>query len=221
MTPSGVSRGASPAAAMLAGDAVSVAPLLLGAVLHGRGVSVRLTEVEAYLGVGEDPGSHAFRGQTPRTAPMFAAPGTLYVYLSYGMHRCLNLVSGEAGSASAVLVRAGEVVAGIDEARARALAGRRPGTEGAVPRVADRDLARGPARLARALGVALDDDGRMLGDGAVDLAPSAGPASAIATGPRVGVAHPGGGDAYPWRFWIPGDPTVSAYRPGRGVTRAR
>ncbi|WP_130281966.1 DNA-3-methyladenine glycosylase [Microcella alkaliphila] len=206
---------------MLAGDAVSVAPLLLGAVLDGRGVSVRLTEVEAYLGVGEDPGSHAFRGQTPRTAPMFAAPGTLYVYLSYGMHRCLNLVTGEAGTASAVLVRAGEVVAGIDEARARALAGRRPGADGAVPRVPDRDLARGPARLARALGVTLDDDGRMLADGAVDLAASPGPAPAIATGPRVGVAHPGGGDAYPWRFWIPGDPTVSAYRPGRGITRAR
>lgn len=211
----------SSVSAVLAGDAVVVAPRLLGAVVHGRGVSVRLTEVEAYRGVGDDPGSHAFRGQTPRTAPMFGAAGTLYVYLSYGMHRCLNLVTGEPGVASAVLVRAGEVVSGLERARARALAGRVPRADGRGHTVADRDLARGPARLARALGVTLDDDGRMLGDGAVDLDPAAGLVPEIATGPRVGVAHPGGGDAYPWRFWIPGDPTVSPYRPGRGVTPAR
>jgi len=214
--------GAAPsAAALLADDAVVVAPRLLGAVLHGRGVSVRLTEVEAYRGAGDDPGSHAFRGLTRRTAPMFAEAGTLYVYLSYGMHHCLNLVTGESGTAAAVLVRAGEVVAGLELARERALAGRRPRDDGRTPRVTDRDLARGPARLARALGVRLDDDGRMLGDGAVDLSPAAGLAPAIATGPRVGVAHPGGGGAYPWRFWIPADPTVSAYRPGRGVTPGR
>lgn len=194
-----------PALEILDDDAVAAAPRLLGAILRARGVAVRLTEVEAYRGVGEDPGSHAHRGPTPRTRPMFGPAGTVYVYLSYGMHYCVNLVCGPEGSAGAVLLRAGEVVEGLDTARGR----RRAGRATAIP---DRDLARGPARLASALGVTLTDGGGMLGAGPLHLSPPAHPVVAIDTGPRVGVSGPGGGPEYPWRFWLDGDPTVSVYR---------
>lgn len=205
------------AAALLAGDPVLVAPRLLGAVLHGRGVSVRLTEVEAYRGA-EDPGSHAFRGPTPRTAPMFLGPGHVYAYFTYGMHTCVNVVAGEEGAAAAILLRAGEVVTGEELARERRAGARGPR---AIP---FRDLARGPARLAQALGVLLTDSGSVLGapDGLSLEFPipsaSPGPAS-IRQGPRVGVSGAGGGAAFPWRFWIADDPTVSAYR--AAVSRAR
>ena len=185
-----------------------VAPALLGALLVSGGVTVRLTETEAYAGAG-DPGSHAFRGPTPRAKIMFGPPGRLYVYFSYGMHWCLNVVAGPDGEASAVLLRAGEVVDGLDTARVR-----RPGA-------GDRDLCRGPARLAKALGI----DGRCLGvdlldpTAAVRLLPGETPPPAtVRCGPRVGVA--GAGAATPWRFWLAGEPTVSAYRPAspRGRT---
>ena len=191
----------------LARPVLDVAPDLLGALLTAGGVTVRLTEVEAYAGA-VDPGSHAFRGRTPRTEVMFGPPGHLYVYFTYGMHWCANLVTGVEGAASAVLLRAGEVVAGHDVAAAR-----RPG-------IRERDWARGPARLAATLGLGRADNG-------VDVC---GPApeprlerpgdgvhpALIRTGPRVGVSGPGGdGAAYPWRFWIDADPTVSVYRPGR------
>lgn len=175
-------------------------------MLTGRGVAVRLTEVEAYLGEA-DPGSHAFRGITPRTRTMFGEPGHLYVYFSYGMHNCANIVCSPPGTASAVLLRAGEVVEGVDLARERRGAAR-----------TDAELARGPARLTRALGIALTDDTAAL-DGApfaLALAPHPPPA---ATGPRVGVSGEGGSDAFPLRFWIPGDPTVSVYR--RSAPRRR
>lgn len=184
---------------LLARPADEVAPLLLGAVITGRGVAVRLTEVEAYLGQ-DDPGSHAFRGVTPRTRTMFGEPGRLYVYFSYGMHVCANIVCSPAGTASAVLLRAGEVVDGISLARER-----RPTSR------SDADLARGPARLTKALGIELADDAAAL-DGvtfALELPPHPSPA---ALGPRVGVSGAGGTDAFPLRFWIPGDPTVSPYR---------
>ena len=185
-----------------------VAPTLLGAVLVAGEVRVRLTEVEGYAGES-DPGSHAFRGRTPRTEVMFGPAGRAYVYFSYGMHWCMNVVTGPDGVASAVLVRAGEVVAGHDVARARRPAAR------------DRDLARGPARLCRALGV----DGSF---GGVDLLDPASPLrllpppapvdpALVRTGPRVGVA--GLGATTPWRFWVDGDATVSPYRPA--VTRKR
>jgi DNA-3-methyladenine glycosylase len=194
--------------ALLAGPVERVAPLLLGARLSGGGVTVRLTEVEAYAGEA-DPGSHAFRGRTPRTAVMFGPAGTAYVYFSYGMHWCLNVVAGPDGHASAVLVRAGTVVDGVEAARAR-----RPGAS-------DRDLCRGPARLTRALGV----DGAL---GGTDLLDPAAPLRLALTeppvppeqwrqGPRVGVA--GDGAPTPWRFWVDGDPTVSPYR--AAVTRTR
>ena len=127
---------------------LEVAPDLLGATVRHLSpagpVAVRLTEVEAYAGEA-DPGSHAFRGRTPRTAVMFGPPGRVYVYFTYGMHWCMNLVCGPEGEASAVLLRAGEVVEGADLAAARRTTAKSP-----------RELARGPARLTVALGV----DGR-------------------------------------------------------------
>lgn len=185
----------------LSGRSVEVAPRLLGAMLHGRGVTVRLTEVEAYLGTGEDPGSHAHRGPTRRTQVMFGPPGHLYVYLSYGMHLCCNIVCSSEGTASAVLLRAGEVVEGVELARARRLSS-----------VRDADLARGPGRLTAALGLVRSDDGADLATGELRLELPDAPPPPYATGPRTGVSGVGGTVSYPYRFWVPGDPTVSPYR---------
>ena len=185
---------------ILARPAVEVAPLLLGAVLGHAGVLLRITEVEAYLGVGVDPGSHAFRGQTRRNATMFGPSGHLYAYFSYGMHVCANIVCSPDGEASAVLLRGGEIIAGEASARMR-----RPTAR------TDRDLARGPARLTRALGIGLDDDGADLGLAPFELTLPEHPAPFL-SGPRTGVGGDGGGAEYPWRFWIPGDGTVSPYR---------
>jgi len=163
-------------------------------------VRVRLTEVEAYMGDGEDPGSHAFRGQTPRTAVMFGEPGHLYAYFTYGMHVCVNVVCSPAGQASAVLLRAGEVIEGIDSARMRRLTSR-----------SDRDLAQGPARLAVALGIPLSANGTDLATGSLrlELQPAV---PTFQTGPRTGVSGTGGSTDFSWRYWIPGDPTVSPYK---------
>ncbi len=186
-----------------------VAPALLGSQLSAGGVTVRLTEVEAYAGTGEDPGSHAHRGRTPRTEVMFGPPGRAYVYFTYGMHGCLNVVTGPQGRASGVLLRAAEVLDGLELARER-----RPG-------VRDRDLCRGPARLTRTLGVTGDDNGVDLLDPAspVRLVASGVDASRVRSGPRVGVA--GLGAVTPWRFWLDGEPTVSVYRPAVRRGRAR
>ena len=188
---------------MLARPSTEVAPLLLGGVLHARGASLRITEVEAYLGE-QDPGSHAFRGPTPRTRIMYGPAGFLYVYFTYGMHVCANIVCGPEGEAMAVLLRAGEVIDGLDVARERRVTSR-----------SDADLARGPARLCVALGITLADNGARLGIGStdtvfrLDLPQHPVP---LETGPRTGVSGDGGSDAYPWRFWIPGDPSVSPYK---------
>jgi DNA-3-methyladenine glycosylase len=180
----------------LEGPADEVAPRLLGAVLRHGAVAVRVTEVEAYDGAG-DPGSHAYRGRTPRNATMFGPAGHLYVYFTYGMHHCCNVVVGPPGRAAAVLVRAGEVVAGTDLARQR-----RPGSS-------DRDLARGPARLCRVLDIDRRLDGASLAGPVLTLEP--GPtASGWQTGPRVGLR---GAPERPWRFWLAGEPSVSVYRP--------
>ena len=189
----------------LTAPVLEVAPALLGARLAAGGVTVRLTEVEAYDGES-DPGSHAFRGQTPRNAVMFGAAGRAYVYFTYGMHWCLNVVTGGQGHAAAVLLRAAEVVEGLDAARARR------------PQVRDRDLCRGPARLTKALGIDGSRNGAPLLDptSPLRLLPAPGPpAGAVRTGPRVGVG--GDGAHFPWRFWLDGEPTVSVYRPA--VTR--
>jgi DNA-3-methyladenine glycosylase len=199
----------------LSGDARRLAPMLLGAVIthdsrEGR-VSVRLTELEAYLGPEDslhpDPGSHTYRGPTPRNAPMFGPAGHLYVYFTYGMHHCTNIVCGPAGVASALLLRAGEVVEGLELARHRRPTSKNPA-----------DLASGPARLAKALGLTTAYSGRDA------LAPPFGlvipdhPAGNVSSGPRVGVSGVGGTDQYAWRFWITGDPTVSKYKAAKPRT---
>lgn len=193
---------------LLAGEPVTeVAPLLLGAVLRHGAVALRLTEVEAYAGA-DDPGSHAHRSRTPRNEVMFGPAGRLYTYFTYGMHVCANVVCGAEGRPSAVLLRAGEVVEGLEVARER-----RPG-------VGDRDLARGPARLCRALGIGLELGGTDLVSGPVTLTlPSEGdPRGAVSTGPRVGLrAAPD----RPWRYWLTGEPTVSVYRPAAPLKTPR
>jgi len=204
--------------AFFARPVLEVAPELLGCTVSHAGVTLRLTEVEAYDG-SNDPGSHAYRGQTPRTRVMFGEPGGLYVYFTYGMHWCANLVCGPAGVASAVLLRAGQVVAGLDTARTR-----RRG-------VVERDLARGPARLATTLGLTRDQNGiDTLATESLFVVRSGipGPSASrpdvesgsstpvLRSGPRVGVSGPGGESAqYPWRFWLEGEATVSVYRPGK------
>lgn len=194
----------------LAGDAIEVAPRLLGSLLsvdspEGR-VTIRITEVEAYHGAA-DPGSHAFRGETRRNAVMFGPPGHLYTYFTYGMHTCANVVCSAEGTASGCLLRAGEVVEGHALARERRTTSR-----------VDADLARGPGRLCVALGITLDDGGSDLEHSRIRLT-LADQAVDVATGPRTGVSGPGGTDDFPWRFWIPGDPTVSPYK--RHVPKAR
>jgi DNA-3-methyladenine glycosylase len=173
-------------------DSVRVAPELLGCTVTANGVTVRLTEVEAYR--EDDPASHSFRGETKRTAVMFGPPGFLYVYFTYGMHYCANLVCGPDGSGAAVLLRAGEVVEGVEAARERRGAN-----------ISDRDLARGPARLAQALGWDREDDGRDM-IGAVHRGDGA---AAVSAGPRTGITK--AADTA-WRFWIPGDRFVSPYK---------
>jgi len=244
-------------------DALEVAPELLGAHLTISSpegdITVRITETEAYHGLGtgqvHDAGSHARMGRTARNATMFGEPGHLYVYFSYGMHNAVNVVCSPEGTASGVLLRAGEIVAGEELARSR-----RPAAK------TSRDLARGPGRLAQALGLvytehdgmdALSDtvppssgsgeppasehagderlapegsgDERLAADRSDDMRlvakrppdartwarlelPDVPPAH-ISRGPRTGVSGEAGSDAFPWRFWITDDPTVSPYRP--------
>jgi DNA-3-methyladenine glycosylase len=204
--------------------AQEMAPDLLGCVLEHETadglVAVALTEVEAYAGAA-DPASHAYRGRTARNAVMFGPPGHAYVYFTYGMHFCVNVVCMPPGTASAVLLRAGRVVAGEELARAR----RHPASQGAA--IPARDLARGPARLCQALGIDRRLNGADMCDPASPLrvrgallAPG-GPASPgdpvspggqppWRTGPRVGVRE---GADVPWRFWLDGEPSVSVYRP--------
>jgi DNA-3-methyladenine glycosylase len=188
--------------ALLRRSPTVVAPELLGSLLRVGEVELRITEVEAYLGVGEDPGSHSYRGQTARNATMFGDAGHLYVYFTYGMHTCANVVCSPPGTSGGVLLRAGEIVSGLDLARARRTTSRR-----------DTDLAQGPARLTVALGIAMSDDGVDLAAGRIQLDVAAPlDSSLISSGPRTGVAGPGGGEDYPFRYWIAGDPTVSKYK---------
>lgn len=190
-------------------DGRSLAPDLLNKLLvhddpvAGR-LTVRIVEVEAYAGA-EDAGSHAYRGPTPRTETMFGAPGHLYVYFSYGMHWCMNVVAGPRGEASAVLLRGGAPVDGIDAMRDRRPAAR-----------CDRDLCSGPARLSQALGINGAFDGsdlvrgplRILDDG---VAPPAAPEVSTRIGLRTGRGHD-----HPWRWFVTGDPNVSRARPSQG-----
>ncbi|MYW66666.1 DNA-3-methyladenine glycosylase [Streptomyces sp. SID8379] len=193
---------------------LDVAPDLLGRVLvrstPDGPIELRLTEVEAYDGEN-DPGSHAYRGRTARNSVMFAQPGHVYVYFTYGMWHCMNLVCGEEGRASAVLLRAGEITEGAELARARRLSARN-----------DKELAKGPARLATALDVdrALNgtDACAPTGTPLTVLHGTPTPTEQVLNGPRTGVS--GAGGVHPWRFWIANDPTVSPYRPHTPRRRA-
>jgi DNA-3-methyladenine glycosylase len=186
-----------------AGNVDETARTLLGWHLSANGVTVRLTEVEAYSGLGADPASHAHRGPTNRNRVMFGPAGVLYVYQIYGMHFCANVVCGPAGEASAVLLRAGAVIDGVELARQR-----RPAARSASDRASG--LASGPAKLMQVLALDKGANGTSVvdGTGPATLTPGETPAG-ISSGPRVGVtsAHD-----VPWRFWITGDPTVSTYR---------
>jgi DNA-3-methyladenine glycosylase len=193
---------------LLAGDPVDVAPQLLNTLLvHGERV-VRIVEVEAYRGP-EDPASHAYRGKTARNAAMFGPPGRLYVYFTYGMHWCANVVCGPESVAGAVLLRAGAPVAGSEAMWADRPAARR-----------ERDLCSGPAKLCQALGLtgAFDGADLLAGDLGVRLcSDGTEPPATPGAGPRIGIsaaAHE------PWRWWVPGDPNVSV-RPGRGAPAPR
>ncbi len=179
---------------------LAVARDLLGAVVSHAGVDVRLSEVEAYDGES-DPASHAYRGLRPRNAVMYGPPGHAYVYFTYGMHFCMNLVCGPPGRPAAVLLRAGTVVAGLETAQER-----RPG-------VRTRDLARGPARLTLSLAVdrSLDGADVVTPGGPLQVLESTPvPDQAVRRGPRVGVSAAA---ELPWRIWVDGDPSVSVYRP--------
>ncbi|MET9491278.1 DNA-3-methyladenine glycosylase [Nocardia sp. NPDC006630] len=179
---------------------------LLGATLWSGVVGIRITEVEAYggdpAGPWPDPAAHSYPGPTPRNAVMFGPPGVLYVYLSYGMHTCVNVTTGPDGTASAVLIRAGEVIAGHDLARSRRPAAR-----------TDADLARGPGNLGSALGITLGDYGTDLFTAKsairLELTPEIIEPTVISAGPRVGVRLAA---ERPWRLWLADSPAVSVYR---------
>jgi DNA-3-methyladenine glycosylase len=187
--------------AELLGDSVEVAPWLLNKVLVRGGRAGRIVEVEAYMGA-LDAASHAYRGLTPRTAIMFGKPGYLYVYFTYGMHWCANVVCGPEGQASAVLIRALTPLRGLDKMHAaRGPAARR-----------DRDLCNGPAKLCQAMGITGADNG-------LDLLSRGGPAERVrltddgtpppespAQGKRIGISV---ATEKPWRFWVAGEENVS------------
>ena len=224
-------------AAAFDGPSPALAATLLGCrltvVAPDGAVTVRLTETEAYGNAGADPGAHSFRGRTERNAALFGPPRRTYVYLNYGIHRCLNLVGHPEGEAGGVLLRAAEVLAGGDLAVARR--GRDTGLK----------LLSGPGNLGQGLGITLEmghlpitladapapggapglavpriprpDDG--LAPAVFVLAPP--PAGSVpphvSTGPRVGVSGEGGSARFPWRHWITGDASVSRFRAGRNV----
>jgi len=178
-------------------DALDVAPDLLQKIVEAGRCEGRIVEVEAYRG-REDPGSHGFRGPTPRTEVMFGPPGHLYVYFTYGMHWCANVVCGRDGECSAVLLRAAAPVAGLELMRSRRPAARR-----------DRDLCSGPAKLCQALAIdgvldgidvcAADSPVRFLDDG---VAPPDDPGCST----RIGLSA---GADLPWRFTVADDPNLS------------
>ena len=168
-----------------------VAPDLIGCSLLVDGVGGPIVEAEAYD--HEDPASHGFRGETARNRSMFGPPGHAYVYRSYGIHWCLNLVCEEEGIAAAVLIRAVEPVDGVEEMRARRGLGE--------PRL----LCSGPGRLCEALGVTQEHDGLPLDRAPFELRPR-GDDVEVVTGPRVGITRAAD---LPWRYGLAGSPFVS------------
>ncbi len=196
--------------AFFAADSVELAPQLLNKLMiTSDGRIGRIIEVEAYRGE-EDPASHAYRGPSNRNQAMFGPPGHLYVYMSYGVHWCANVVCGAVGQARAVLLRALSPVAGLELMRAARWVAQR--------RQEDRDLCRGPGRLCQAMGIDRSFDGYDLaGRGARLWLASDGmeppPAPLVST--RVGISA---GSDRPWRFMVD-DPDVSRPipRPGSAV----
>jgi DNA-3-methyladenine glycosylase len=170
----------------LAGDAPDIAPSLLGKILRVKGCWGRIIEVEAYT--SDDPASHSRRGITPRNATMFAAPGTLYVYLIYGIHCCANIVTGVEGDGQAVLLRGVQPMKGVATMRRR---------RGDHP-----NLSSGPGRLCQAFGLDRRHDGlqvcdphspvQLIDDGMVPGVP-------IGSGPRIGISD---GLDLMWRWWL-------------------
>jgi DNA-3-methyladenine glycosylase len=183
---------------------LQLAPDLLGKILvhdvDGRRAAVRLVEVEAYGGA-DDPGSHGYRRRTRRNDTMFGPPGRLYVYFTYGMHWCANVVCGSDGVAGAVLLRAGEPVEGIEFMRARRPKARR-----------DRDLTAGPARLCEALVITGDDDAVDLRRGGLRIVDDGtGPGGRVRRSTRIGLS-PGNGDDRRWRWVVERSVYVSRAR---------
>jgi DNA-3-methyladenine glycosylase len=180
-------------------SAEELAPDLLGCALVLRvgalTLAIKLVEVEAYLGVGKDPASHAFRGVTARNEQMFATPGHLYVYFTYGMHYCSNVVAEKKGVAGAVLLRAGEVLQGAE------LMGARRGRKGV-------EIANGPAKLCQALGLDLRHNGLDLTRDELGIWPFAAP-KRVARSHRIGVRE---GKDLRLRFFDPQSPFVSGKR---------
>jgi DNA-3-methyladenine glycosylase len=188
--------------------ALEVAPQLLNKLLVRHGRVGRIVEVEAYRG-SEDPASHAYRGPTKRNATMFGPPGHLYVYFTYGMHFCANVVCMPEGTAEAVLLRALAPVTGLEAMRAA-----RSGID------RDTALTSGPAKLCQAMGITRAEDGVDLvtaGPGMAVVDDGVAPPTLPASSGRVGIRH---ASDLPWRWWVPGDPNVSrprvpGARPGR------
>ena len=222
-------EGAPLPRSFFARHALEVAPQLLGAfvtVSSSEGaVTLRITEVEAYHGVGVpgpyDAGSHSKDRRTERNASMFGPPGHAYVYFTYGMHYALNMVCSPEGVASGVLLRGAEVIAGAPLARKRRHNKRGDQSSFGGGTLRMEYLARGPGNLAAALGVtrAQHDGSDLLAEPFRVVAAPDAPVK-VQRGPRVGVAGEAGGPAFPWRFWLAGEPSVSAFRPGRGAPRA-
>ncbi|WP_019204530.1 DNA-3-methyladenine glycosylase [Tsukamurella sp. 1534] len=186
--------------ARLAEHPLRAAQLVLGSTLVAGGVRARIVEVEAYGspegGPWPDPAAHTYPGPTPRNEVMFGPPGHLYVYLSYGIHLCINVTAGPDGTGSGVLMRAAEIVDGVDLVRERR-----------GVRDPDARLAAGPGRLGQAMGITLADKGTDLLEPAsairLEVAARRGP---VASGPRIGISK---GVESPWRLWLAGHPSVS------------
>jgi DNA-3-methyladenine glycosylase len=188
-----------------------VGPDLLGRILvrkvgDGTLLTARIVEAEAYQ--EDDPASHSFRGRTNRTEVMFGPPGHAYVYFTYGMHHCMNVVTGSTGEGSAVLLRAAEPLEGLEEMA------RRRGTND------PRALCSGPGRLCQALGIDRAENGLDLVRGRLLWLLEGAPVapSTISVGPRVGITS---GTERPWRFSVQGDRFVSRARPAVPVRGSR
>jgi DNA-3-methyladenine glycosylase len=185
--------------------AADVAPDLLGCRLErrwaGERLILRIVETEAYLGA-PDRASHAWGGRrTKRTAALFRPGGVAYVYLIYGIHHMLNVVTGGGDDGSAVLIRAGEPVAGLERMKR---------LRGLGPRSRPHEVASGPGKLCQALAIDLELNGVHLGGGALRLCRGEPVASAeVAVGPRVGIDYAGEASAWPLRFAEAGNPHVS------------